>query len=44
MDYKLKYKKLSWVCISEHQILSEKFIREFQDKVNWNLIRSMTVK
>ena len=30
--------KINWDYISEHQILSEKFIREFQDKIDWNCI------
>ena len=27
--------KVDWNIISQHQKLSEDFVREFQDKVNW---------
>ena len=30
----------TWMCVSEHQKLSESFIREFQDSVFWNAISS----
>ena len=29
-----------WIALSEHQYLSEDFIREFKDKVNWHRISS----
>ena len=30
--------EVNWFNISTHQTLSESFIREFQDKVDWDLI------
>ncbi len=30
--------KVDWSCISRRQQLSEEFIREFNDKVNWYAI------
>jgi hypothetical protein len=35
VTYKNFKDKVDWGCISVHQTLSEEFIREFQDKVNW---------
>ena len=30
-----EFDEFDWCCISTYQELSEDFIREFQDKVNW---------
>jgi hypothetical protein len=32
------YNILDWNLISEHQTLSESFIKEYQDKVDWEWI------
>ena len=37
-DYKGLIKREQWVDISINQSLSEDFIREFQDKVDWDWI------
>ena len=37
-NYKGLIKKEQWVDISKYQKLSESFIREFQDKVDWDYI------
>jgi len=29
---------VDWECISNNYALSENFMREFQDKINWNII------
>jgi hypothetical protein len=34
-----KLSKIDWIGISWFQKLSENFIREFQDKLNWQNIR-----
>ena len=36
----IRKRKVNWYNISEHQKLSEDFIREFEDEVHWGRISS----